>query len=69
MRYRPRADIRRRDVRELVEHKARIAPIQANRVLQRISAMFTFAVDQDWLEANPAWRVKKPGREAVAIAS
>jgi hypothetical protein len=25
--------------------------------------MFTFAVDQDWIEANPAWRVKKPGRE------
>jgi Phage integrase central domain len=56
-------DIRRRDVRELVEHKARIAPIQANRVLQRISAMLTFAMDQDWIEANPAWRVKKPGRE------
>src|SRR4029453_16499902 len=62
-RHRRVVDIRRRDVRELVEHKARIAPIQANRGLQRISAMFTFAVDQDWIEANPAWRVKKPGRE------
>jgi len=62
-RYRRVVDIRRRDVRELVEHKGRIAPIQANRVLQRISAMFTFAVDQDWIEANPAWRVKKPGCE------
>jgi integrase len=62
-RHRRVVDIRRRDVRELVERKARIAPIQANRVLQRISAMFTFAVDQDWIEANPAWRVKKPGRE------
>jgi integrase len=62
-RHRRVVDIRRRDVRELVEHKARIAPIQANRVLQRISAMFTFAVDQDWIEANPAWRIKKPGRE------
>src|SRR5262245_59071246 len=62
-RHRRVVDIRRRDVRELVEHKARIAPIQANRVLQRISAMFTFAMDQDWIEANPAWRIKKPGRE------
>lgn len=53
------ADIKRRDVRELVEQKAQTSPIQANRVLQRISAMFTFAVDQDWIEANPAWRVKK----------
>lgn len=62
-RHRRVVDIRRREVRELVEHKARIAPIQANRVLQRISAMFTFAVDQDWIESNPAWRIKKPGRE------
>ena len=43
--------------------KAQTAPIQGNRVLERISAMFTFAVDQDWIEANPAWRIKKPGRE------
>jgi integrase len=62
-RHRRVVDIRRRDVRELVEHKARIAPIQANRVLQRVSAMFTFAVDHDWIESNPAWRIKKPGRE------
>jgi hypothetical protein len=44
-RHRRVVDIRRRDIRELVEHKATTAPIQANRVLQRISAMFTFAVD------------------------
>ena len=57
------ADIRRRDVRELVEQKAQTAPIQSNRVLDRISALLTFAVDQDWIEANPAWRIKKPGPE------
>jgi site-specific recombinase XerD len=62
-RHRRVADIRRRDVRELVEEKARTAPIQANRVLERVSAVFTFAVDQDWIEANPAWRIKKPGPE------
>jgi site-specific recombinase XerD len=62
-RHRRVMDIRRRDVRELVEEKARTAPIQANRVLDRISAVFTFAVDQDWIEANPAWRIKKPGPE------
>jgi integrase len=54
---------RLRDVRELVEEKAQTAPIQGNRVLERISALFTFAVDQDWIEANPAWRIKKPGQE------
>jgi integrase len=56
-------DLHRRDIRELVERKARTAPIQANRMLQRISAMLSFAVDQDWIESNPAWRIKKPGRE------
>jgi site-specific recombinase XerD len=56
-------DIRRRDIRELVERKAQTSPIQGNRVLDRISAMFTFAVDQDWIESNPAWRIKKPGQE------
>ncbi|HVG52887.1 MAG TPA: tyrosine-type recombinase/integrase [Vicinamibacterales bacterium] len=62
-RHRRVADIRRRDIRELVEEKAQTAPIQGNRVLERISALFTFAVDQDWIEANPAWRIKKPGHE------
>jgi hypothetical protein len=56
-------DLHRRDIRELVERKARTAPIQANRVLQRVSAMLSFAVDQDWIESNPAWRIRKPGRE------
>jgi integrase len=62
-RHRRVVDLHRRDIRELVERKARTAPIQANRMLQRISAMLSFAVDQDWIESNPAWRIKKPGRE------
>lgn len=62
-RHRRVVDLHRRDIRELVERKARTAPIQANRLLQRISAMLSFAVDQDWIESNPAWRIKKPGRE------
>jgi hypothetical protein len=62
-RHRPVVDIRRWNIRELVERKALTAPIQANRVLERISAMFTFAVDQDWIESNPAWRIKNPGQE------
>jgi integrase len=62
-RHRRVADIRRCDVRELVEKKALTAPIQGNRVLERISALFTFAVDQDWIEVNPAWRIKKPSSE------
>jgi integrase len=56
-------DLKRRDVRELVERKARFAPVMANRVLSRISAMLTFAMEHDWIETNPAWRIRKPGEE------
>jgi len=56
-------DVKRRDVRELVERKARFAPVMANRVLSRISAMLTFAMEHDWIETNPAWRIRKPGEE------
>jgi integrase len=56
-------DVKRRTVRELVEHKARHAPIMANRILSRISAMLTFAMEQDWIESNPAWRIRQPGEE------
>jgi integrase len=33
----------------------------ANRILSRISAMLTFAMEQDWIESNPAWRIRQPG--------
>jgi integrase len=56
-------DVKRRTVRELVARKAQHAPIMANRILSRISAMFTFAMEQDWIESNPAWRIRQPGEE------
>jgi site-specific recombinase XerD len=56
-------DVKRRTVRELVERKARHAPIMANRILSRISVMLTFAMEQDWIESNPAWRIRQPGEE------
>jgi integrase len=56
-------DLKRRDVRELVERKARHTPVMANRILSRISAMLTFAMEHDWIESNPAWRIRKPGDE------
>jgi integrase len=57
------ADLRRSDVRELVEQKAQLAPVMANRILSRISAMLTFAMERDWIETNPAWRIRPPGEE------
>ena len=57
-------DIRRRDVRELVEGiAARGAPVLANRVLALVRKMLAFAVEREWIEANPAAHVARPGVE------
>jgi integrase len=56
-------DLSRRDVRALVERVAERAPIMANRVLAVIRKMLNFAVDHEWLDANPAARVAKPAPE------
>jgi integrase len=56
-------DLTRRDVRALVERVAERAPIMANRVLAVVRKMLNFAVDHDWLDANPAARVAKPAPE------
>ena len=61
-RHRRVQDITRRDIRMLVDRKAETAPIMANRILARISRLFSFAVERDWIEANPALRIVKPGR-------
>lgn len=56
-------ELTRRDVRALVERVAERAPIMANRVLALVRRMLNFAVDHDWIEANPAARVQKPAPE------
>lgn len=58
-------DIRRRDVRDLVEDIAntREAPAMANRTLGMLSRMFNYAVDREWIESSPAARIKEPGVE------
>ena len=35
----------------------------ANRLLARISRLFSFALERDWISANPAFRIPKPGEE------
>jgi integrase len=62
-RHRRVADITRRDIRELIDRKATSAPIMANRMLARVSRLFSFAVEHDWIEANPALRIAKPSEE------
>jgi integrase len=63
LRHRRVQDLTRRDIRDLVEHKAKTAPIMANRILARVSALLTFAVEHDWIESNPAFRIPKPAEE------
>ncbi len=46
-----------------VERVAERAPIMGNRVLALVRKMLNFAVDHDWIDANPAARVQKPARE------
>jgi len=55
--------ISRRDVRALVDDKALTAPVMANRLLAEISRLFNFALDREWISANPAHRMRKPTTE------
>jgi integrase len=58
------AELSRRDVRALLERVCdRGSPIMANRVLAVVRKMLAFAVEEDWLNANPAAAIKKPGSE------
>jgi hypothetical protein len=53
----------RRMVREHLDAIADRAPVMANRTLALVSKIFNFGVDREWLDANPAARLKKPTRE------
>lgn len=55
------ADIRRADVRELVEGIE--GDVLPNRVLTIIKTVFRFALSRDWLEASPAEGIEKPNAE------
>jgi integrase len=57
-------ELTRRDVRTLIDGIVeRGAPVMANRVLALVRKVLNFAVDHDWIEANPAARITKPTRE------
>ena len=61
--YGDTVDITRREIRDLVEQKAKTAPIMAHRLLARISRLFTFALERDWIQANPTFRMRRPSPE------
>jgi len=55
IRHRRVQDITRREIRDLVEQKAKTAPIMANRLLARISRLFSFVLSCS--ELKELWRV------------
>jgi integrase len=59
----PIASITRADVKALIREKARTAPISANRLISLISKMFSWALEEDIIEASPAVRIKRPAEE------
>ena len=60
---RPISEIRRADVIELIRSLRKDAPIGANRLLAYLKTFFSWAVDQDLIDASPAASVKKPSKE------
>jgi len=82
-RHRKVKDITRRDVRNLVEAIAERrlrkgttedgqeklgAPIMSNRVLALVKKMFNFALDREWIDANPQRASSRSHRRAPVIA-
>lgn len=56
-------DISRKDVVARLSEIASETPVQANRVLANVRKMFNWAIGQDIVQANPAYRVPAPGKE------
>lgn len=63
-RHRVVGEIRRRDVREVVQGVAQDgAPITANRLRALLHKLFGFAIEQELVETNPVTHVARPGVE------
>jgi hypothetical protein len=63
-RKRPIGSIARCEVIDLIDRIiARGAPVQANRTLSRLRALFNWAIEKDRLAASPIARIKLPTQE------
>ncbi len=56
-------DIRRADVRDLIESTAERAPTMGNRLFALVRRIFNFAIERDWLEISPCQMIKAPAVE------
>ncbi len=65
---RPVRQITRGDVRDLIDAKAKTAPVMANRLLAQVSRLLNEAVDLDWIDANPALRLpRRPEKSRARV--
>ncbi len=58
------ADVRKRDIIEVIDRVADRAPVRANRVLAHLKRLFHWAAGRDLIEASPAQFVEKPAAES-----
>jgi integrase len=56
-------DVTRKQVVALLDHKAKTAPVQANRLLSVIRKLFNFCVERAILEATPLVKMKHVAKE------
>lgn len=61
--HRKIVDIRRRDVRELLDGVE--GDVLPNRVLAIVKTVFRFALSRDWIDASPAEGVEKPNTDGA----
>lgn len=57
------AQVRRADIRSILNEIAKTAPIQANRALAVVRKMFNWAIQQDVIENSPCTHIPRPGEE------
>ena len=60
---RPLSSIRKRDVIELIDKVAEMAPVRANRVLAYVKRFLGWCAARDMIETNPAQFVEKVAKE------
>lgn len=56
---RPAKSIRRFEVKDIFDEIAAKTPPAANRALAYVSAVFSFGVEREWFELNPAWKIER----------
>ena len=56
-------DVTRRDVRALLERKAKTAPIMANRIRATLCKMYNWAIVNEIIDTNPVLLVPMPAKE------